>query len=495
MNRLPSRFPQLQIDSQPGERLNPSPAKRRWPILAAINAAALLIPLLCFLHYSRRDDYVYDFAYALVGKWAFIAALIASGMVWMVALAMRRWKSVGGDSRGYRVASGAITGMAIAGVTTIITLAFAEILSPLYLPAFNELSGLHQVEDDPDLLFTLKPNGYRSYVALGTDERVEYRINSQGFRGGEFPAVKEEGVIRILAIGDSMTFGLDANIEDSFAAQLEEKLGAHSRTGKFEVINGGVSGYNTWNEVNFLEKRGLNLEPNIVVFQFCFNDAGDPISLISAISYFHFKELPDGMFPSPAMLDRHEETILTVNKKNMSLKTALLFTFRKNSRLFGYFNRAWAGWKSQQSALGNAVASNGREDDEPITSPLSYFHEAIAPLADTSSVEFAWLRDNFERLKKISESRELPVIVLIPPINLQIAGSNETYNRAYDNMVALAQELGLGVCAPLESMREQSAGNPATLFIGSDEVHYNRLGNRIVAEELKKEIDKLLDKN
>lgn len=482
---------QLQLWGKPGpgDRLNPHPFKLRYPLLATVNAALFLPPLLIYLIYFRRDEFVYDLAYALVAKWALIALTAVSAIAWGIAFIMRAWKRRGfGSSRSYRLTSRAITGLAVITVSFIITLLIAEFLSPIYLPAFNELSGLQQVEDDPELLYTLKPNSRHSYRVIGTGEHITYEINSLGFRGPEFPREKEPGVIRILAIGDSMTFGLDANIADGYVAQLESRLNAAAPDRRFEVINGGVSGYNTWNEVNFLARRGLALAPDIVVFQFCFNDTGDPISLISSVSYFHFKSLPDGLFPSPDMLRSNEETILTINRQTMSLRAALLFTLRKHSRLFGYFNRAWAGWQASRAM--QPAAPTAEPDSAP--QPRSFFHDAVASLADTSTPEFAWLRSNFARLKSLSDEHNLPVIVLVPPINLQIAGTNDAYNAAYDNVVALAREQGFAVCAPLDALRRRANGNPGQLFIGSDEVHFNKMGNEIIAEELRKEIEQIL---
>ena len=51
---------------------------------------------------------------------------------------------------------------------------------------------------------------------------VEYRINPQGFRGGEYNLKKSEGVFRIVTIGDSRTFGY--GVEERYHYQFTKSV-------------------------------------------------------------------------------------------------------------------------------------------------------------------------------------------------------------------------------------------------------------------------------
>jgi len=95
--------------------------------------------------------------------------------------------------------------------------------------------------------------------------------NSYGLRDREFSAVPSPGVVRILCLGDSLTFGNGVSVEDTYPKQLEAWLG-HEGTIKYEVINAGVSAYDTWQEVAYFEEWGIRLEPNTVVIGFYAND-------------------------------------------------------------------------------------------------------------------------------------------------------------------------------------------------------------------------------
>jgi lysophospholipase L1-like esterase len=108
--------------------------------------------------------------------------------------------------------------------------------------------------------------------AVGEAFRGYVKINSAGFRDDEYTVEKSEGTYRIVALGDSITFGMKFPIEDRFTEQLERRLQSEGR--RVEVLNLGVAGYDTIQEVAFLEKAGVRFEPDLVVVAFCINDAG-----------------------------------------------------------------------------------------------------------------------------------------------------------------------------------------------------------------------------
>jgi len=107
-----------------------------------------------------------------------------------------------------------------------------------------------------------------------TDEfSVRYKINSMGFRDVEHSLFKPEGVLRIVAIGDSFTWGQGADRESTYPYQLEVML--NNRTGKHprvEVINLGICNYFTEPERLSLEHYGKQFKPDIVLVGFERND-------------------------------------------------------------------------------------------------------------------------------------------------------------------------------------------------------------------------------
>lgn len=98
---------------------------------------------------------------------------------------------------------------------------------------------------------------------------VDVEINSMGFRDDE-PGGDADAVTRIVFLGDSLTFGWGVEESDTFAARLEESLGAERPT---EILNFGTGNYNTTQEVELFLERGLDLRPDRVVVFYFINDA------------------------------------------------------------------------------------------------------------------------------------------------------------------------------------------------------------------------------
>ncbi len=103
------------------------------------------------------------------------------------------------------------------------------------------------------------------------------RINSFGMRGPE-PRPSSEVSLRVLCLGDSMTYGPGVREEQTFSAVLGEQARA-GRPG-VEVLNAGTPSYGTVRELAWLEDFGPRLEPDVVVLGVCLaNDVTDAIRL------------------------------------------------------------------------------------------------------------------------------------------------------------------------------------------------------------------------
>jgi len=97
-------------------------------------------------------------------------------------------------------------------------------------------------------------------------------INNLGMHGPKRSKEKPKGAYRILVLGDSIAFGIGVKHNETFSADLERRLRLGNPGHTIEVLNGGVIGYNTEQEYNYLVERGLELEPDAVVLAYCPND-------------------------------------------------------------------------------------------------------------------------------------------------------------------------------------------------------------------------------
>ena len=92
--------------------------------------------------------------------------------------------------------------------------------------------------------------------------------NSLGLRDDEIPAEKAENELRILLLGDSVVAGFEVARDSTIEANLEHFLQKHYPDKKIQVINAGVRGYGTDQELIYLVNRGFKLQPDIVITGF-----------------------------------------------------------------------------------------------------------------------------------------------------------------------------------------------------------------------------------
>jgi len=100
---------------------------------------------------------------------------------------------------------------------------------------------------------------------------VEMRINKEGLRAGDFSRKKPEGVRRILVFGDSFVEGWGVESHEAVSEQLQKCM-QDDHADSVEVINFGVAGYGTDQELLFYEKLGKSYEPDVVIVLFYGND-------------------------------------------------------------------------------------------------------------------------------------------------------------------------------------------------------------------------------
>jgi len=158
----------------------------------------------------------------------------------------------------------------------------------------TDLRSIHELEPDADWLYRMRP-GATAAPASGP----RYVINAQGFRDRERSLSKPPGGFRILAVGDSVTFGYGVEVEEAYPSLLESRLRA-SLPGA-EVLNLGTGGYNPYTESALLRGVGLAFEPDLVLVQFCINDLADPTIHFENHARTRLGTLPDVAFPNPAM--------------------------------------------------------------------------------------------------------------------------------------------------------------------------------------------------
>jgi len=167
-----------------------------------------------------------------------------------------------------------------------------------YGPIPPWLDNLLILRPDPVLIWRNIPNARRAYVDIFTPVRAdrdrisllrrflpwlppEFRsnpvwriaLNEEGFRSATFSGPARSGVLRIACIGDSWTFGMNVNQDESYPARVDALLTQQSPPRATEVMNFGVLGYTSFQGLQLLKTRVLDLRPDVLVIGFGMNDS------------------------------------------------------------------------------------------------------------------------------------------------------------------------------------------------------------------------------
>ncbi|MFH2136940.1 MAG: SGNH/GDSL hydrolase family protein [Candidatus Omnitrophota bacterium] len=123
--------------------------------------------------------------------------------------------------------------------------------------------------------------GYKLISQKARDAQLFWKPIPE-FRGESYQEKKEDGVFRIICIGDSVTqsHGIDGfplPRENTYVFYLEKLLESGYENKKFEVINAGVGGYSSLQGVRYLEGKLIKYNPDLVISWFGINDRGQAV--------------------------------------------------------------------------------------------------------------------------------------------------------------------------------------------------------------------------
>jgi len=141
-------------------------------------------------------------------------------------------------------------------VPPVLVLGFCE--AGLRISGIMEPSGSTYVQQNPP--------------PVETDTRPN-EFNAAGWRDKERMPKKDPRTVRLLGIGDSITYGWSVHFNQIYLSLLEDMLNKQGSENRFEVMNASVPGWNILYEKRFLQEIGLSYEPDVVIIGFCLNDA------------------------------------------------------------------------------------------------------------------------------------------------------------------------------------------------------------------------------
>jgi len=119
--------------------------------------------------------------------------------------------------------------------------------------------------DSSNLIYHKDP--LANAIAWEPNQHMEtININNEGFRGPEIQREKSEDIYRIFMVGGSTTFGYGASSDqNSIPAHLQEKFNQINLEKSVDVINAGIHGYNSNDEMNLVKNKLVHYNPDLVI--------------------------------------------------------------------------------------------------------------------------------------------------------------------------------------------------------------------------------------
>jgi hypothetical protein len=335
----------------------------------------------------------------------------------------------------------------------IICLVFMEIGIRIWNPLIAKPRQAHVHRTSNTLGWELIPD---AYGVGSTGNKI--KVNSVGFRDVEHKIQKGKNTYRIMVVGDSFTFGMGVNLEETYAKQLERLLTSTDRP--VEVINCGVIGYVMWQNVETLKQKVLPYRPDLVVLGVFLNDI--------RLSLPPYKENTNWKAKNP------------FEKKDSKIMNYFyLWNFIKNwQKRYEAKNRHRRGYEYLKGIEERKAAFDHLEPGDK-----KYFWYKImhGKLEEKYYIEFAKALRNFV---DIAESIGAEVIVCIIPDAAQIHEPNRQHNNRF--VKKTCSQIGTPF-ADATTRFEQEA-DPKLLYLFPVDAHNSPLGHRLIAEAIAEQI-------
>lgn len=190
----------------------------------------------------------------------FLQGGLALAVTAALALADRRARAAEADTPPPPLPRGLVR----AGVVALVALTGAAAIEWAARSALDGQAAVRADGDgsraDPVVGWVNVPNGE---VRVEDDEPHVVRFNAAGLRGPDVAEPKPGGARRIVLLGDGFTEGYAVTEEKTVRAVLERALQGTSCAA--EVVNAGVAGYSTDQELLFFRARARQFQPDLVV--------------------------------------------------------------------------------------------------------------------------------------------------------------------------------------------------------------------------------------
>jgi lysophospholipase L1-like esterase len=325
--------------------------------------------------------------------------------------------------------------VALSLVPLICLVAVAEVWFRLHphVDEYETNTGL--VEPDPDLIWRLRR------VSAGP-----LATNELGLRDTPY---RRDADVKILLLGDSVSWGNGIDdVRRVYPYLLERELEQRDPVRSYEVVNASVPGYSTFQELGYLERHGLALQPDAVIVQFCLNDVGERYAALAEYGGNNF--------------------FLGVDTRT---------TVRG---IYGVLLRHSSAFEAAARAAQRMARRHERYR------AVSLSAERLSP-----GLERAWERtlEEIDAIRGLASRKGIPILLLIAPFRFQVEDPARL-RKPQDRLVAFARSRSLPYVDVLEAM--SALGREAALPLFNDDSHFSEAGHLMVAQGLADPVHRLV---
>jgi hypothetical protein len=266
---------------------------------------------------------------------------------------------------------------------------------PIDVASFHSIAGFTVY--DPVLGWKLAPS--RTLTFAGAHFSVRVVHNAEGLRDRHYDDARVPGRRRILVLGDSVVWCWGVEQADCFTERLERSLA------DTDVINAGVPGYSTAQELLFYEREGRRYRADVVVLVVAPNDPEDNLDRRGPRFHLDGGTLTYDPAPPPRR------------------KSAAHEWWQRRSRLY-----AWLGYvgPAADRAWRAAFAEHAPMDTAPPVEPGGTLAPTPAAITATPA---AWTLTEalFDRLRHDVESDGAHLVVVLEMMSERLRAWQRTY--------------------------------------------------------------------
>jgi lysophospholipase L1-like esterase len=343
----------------------------------------------------------------------------------------------------------------------IIRIFFPQVISPVQFYYDSKLGGMVPVPNQ---------KGFKSHPR---EYYYEYQNNEIGMRDTRNLNDYKKYHYKILAIGDSFTYGWGVNDDETFCKLLEKRINKDS----VAVLNAGASGSGTDYALRFFQIRGPELSPKVVLYFYYEND------FIDNLENRYFTINQDSIVPKAV----NETANLNAIQKNKLANSKMYNWLASHSHLFNMI-------RTQVGIMWNKKVKKENQNQQAIIQRATSDNQSAPPISAQSTPIVT-------EQSKVENDQFYPTYVYLKALAKNVEKSGGKFytffipsNKSiieYQNLGTMSHEKAIIDFCKANNIKVYSFKDvimkhkdPFKAFYFPTDLHWNKDGNELAADYL-----------